>query len=98
MKFNIGESITDCGNDVSHLQLLFGKGRAGKPHVLDTVITALKENDNFVDEIFLVMDPTGKAASNMCGPTLHSNKEGLSIPTKKGLQEIRRKKIGVNHQ
>ena len=38
--------MTDGGNDVSRLQLLLGKGGSGKSHVLDAVITTLKENDN----------------------------------------------------
>ena len=57
-----------------------------KTHVLDVVITTLKENDNHVDENFLVMAPTGKAASNTRGSTLHSNKEGLSMPAKRPIR------------
>ena len=75
------------------MQLLLGKGGSGKSHVLDAVITTLKENENYADENFLVMAPTGKAASNICGSTLHSNKEGLSLPIKKGYKKLSAKRL-----
>lgn len=93
LKLNAGESMTNGGNDVSRLQLLLGKGGSGKSHALDAVITTLKENDNYADENFLVMAPTGKAASNMCGSTLYSNKEGLSLPVKKDCKKLSAKRL-----
>ena len=50
--------------------------------MLDAVITSLKDDDNCIDNNFLVMSPTGKAVSNTCGSSLHSNKEGLSVLVK----------------
>ena len=67
LKLSMGESAMYGGNDVSHLQSSLGKGRTGKPHVLDVVVTELKENDNSVDKIFLVMAPTRKVASSAYG-------------------------------
>ena len=60
---------------------------------LDKAIPALKEKDNRADGNFLVMSLTGKAASNMCGSTLHSNKEGLSLPVKKGYKKVPAKRL-----
>ena len=89
----MGESITDSRNDLSWLQLLLDKSGLGKSHVLDTVITTLKENENYADKFFLVITPTGKATSNICGSTLHSNKEGLSPSIKKGYKKLSAKRL-----
>ena len=82
------ESVTDGGNDVSRLQLILGKGGCGKSYVLDSVVTTMKNMHNYNDDNYLVMAPTGKAASNVCGSTLHSNKEGLALPVKGSFKEL----------
>ena len=97
LKLSTGEYTTHSGNDVSRLQLSLGKGGTGKTHALEVVIATFKENDNCVDENFLVMAPTGKAASNMCGSTLQLNKEGLRIPVKKSRKKLEGKKL-AHHQ
>ena len=56
--------------------------------MLGAVVTAQKENDNHGDENFLIIAPTRKSASSMCGSTLHSNKESLSLPAKKGYKKL----------
>ena len=77
LKFD--ESISEGGEGVSRLLLILGKGGCGKSFVLDAAITTLKNKFSYTDENYLVMAPTGKAASNVCGSTLHSHKEGLAL-------------------
>ena len=50
-------------------------------------------NNNYLDEIFLVMAPTGKAASNTYGSTLHSHKERLSLPVHKRFKDLDGKQL-----
>ena len=82
INLNPGQSKTDGGSDVSRLQLLLGKGGAGKSHVLDAVITTLKQKHAFDNDDYLVMAPTGKVASAINGSTLHSHKHGLALPVR----------------
>ena len=62
---NLGEdkSKTDGGLDISRLQLLISKGGAGKSYILGSLITLLKENDDFSEDNYLMMASIGKVAS-----------------------------------
>ena len=62
MNLEQGESKTDSSNDTSRLQLLIGKGGAGKSHVLDLVISVLKREYSKDDNKHLMIAPAGKAA------------------------------------
>ena len=88
-----GQSKTDGGDDVSRLQLLIGKGGAGKSYVLDSVISTLKREYSKDDDKYLIMAPTGKAASNICGSTIHSHSEGLSLPTRGKLNDLKGERL-----
>ena len=76
------ESRTESGIDVSRLQLLVGKGGAGKSHVTNAVVTSLKDSHDCSNMNFLTMAPTGKAATAINGSTIHSHKEGLGMAVK----------------
>jgi len=39
------------------------------------------------------MAPTGKAASNICGSTIHSHKKGLSLPTRGKLTDLKGERL-----
>jgi hypothetical protein len=93
MTLEDGQSKTDGGNDVSRLQLVIGKGGAGKSYVLDSVISTLKRDYGKDDDTYLVMAPTGKAASNICGSTIHSHDEGLSLPTRGKLNDLKGERL-----
>ena len=48
----------------------------------------LKDRHSFNDENYLVMAPIRKAASGVCGLTLHLYKEGLSLPVRGKFKEL----------
>ena len=93
LNLQVGQSKTDGGDDVSRLQLIIGKGGAGKSYVLDSVISTFKREYAYDDENYLIMAPTGKAASNVSGSTIHSHKEGLGLPVKGKLRELNGEKL-----
>ena len=89
LKLRLNQSVTDGGTNISRLQIIIGQGGSGKSHALDSVITSLKNKHGYRDDNFLVLAPTGKAASNISGNTIHSHKEGLSIGIKGSLKPLR---------
>ena len=82
------ELIVDSGNDISRLLLYLGQGGCGKSYVLDSIVTTLKHKHSFNDKNYLVMAPTEKVASGVCGSTLHSHKEGLSLLVRGKFKEL----------
>ena len=80
-------------NNVSRLQLLIRKGETSKSCVLDSVITALINNNIFLDENVLVIAPTRKATLSMCGSTLHLREQGLSLPARKRFKDLDGKQL-----
>ena len=90
---NENESVTDGGNNVSYLQLILRKGICKKSHVLDSVITILKNMHSYNDLNYLVMISTEKVIPNIYGSTLHSHKEGLSLPIKGSFKELLGEKL-----
>ena len=65
----------------------------GKSYVLDSIITALKQQYSYDDDKYLIIVLTGKAVSNIYSSIIHSHKEGLSIPTRGKLTELKGKRL-----
>ena len=68
---------------------MIGKGGVGKSYVLDSVISTLKREYSKDDDKYLIMAPTGKAASNINSSTIHSHSEGLSLPICSKLNDLK---------
>ena len=98
LMLNENESIADSSNGTFRLQLILGKGRCGKSYILDSVIITLKNMHSYNDSNYLVIVPIGKAASNICRSTLHSNKEGLSLSVKGSYKELLGEKLAYLQQ
>jgi len=89
MNLEEGHSKTDREGDVSRLQLLIGKGGAGKSYVLDSVISILKREYSKDNDKYLIIAPTGKAVSNINGSTIYSHSKGLSLPIHSKLNDLK---------
>ena len=63
---------------MSRLQLILEKDGHGKSYALDSVAMILKK----------VMTPTRKPTLNVCRLTIHSHKEGSSLPVIGSFKEL----------
>jgi len=72
-------SSTDGGKGIGRLILVNGKAGAGKPYVLDGVVTSLEEDHGILSDKVLVFGTTGRNATNVSGVTVHGWKHGLCL-------------------
>ena len=65
----------------------------GKSYVLDSNVTISKQQYSYDDDKYLIIVLTGKAASNICASTIYSHKEGLSLPTRGKLTDLKGERL-----
>ena len=57
-----------------------GKGGAGKSYKVDSVLSTLRNEYNFIEENFLILATLAMAATVISGVTVHSPEYGQGMP------------------